>query len=156
MAFMKDQLNINVWSGEVPRYDSLGNPINPQQTAISPSVWPVVTCDMIEPGMRTNWTFEDAYNDVGAVKIQVYGTTKAQVQSAYDEIWELWADSSNWEDVALNPSGQAANPYYVIQMLQTGYWLGQEKDVRLYGSLLCFRGDLIYDPCQIHGAVTTR
>lgn len=154
LQYMASELEIVVWGEEVPRYDASGNPINPQ-AATDPSVWPVVTCVMEPPGMRRTCTFTDAYDDAGSIRIQVWGTTKASVQTVYDDIEELWASASNWQSVIFNPAGNNANPFYVIQMLLQDYWIGQVEGERLSKSLLCFRGDLVYSPCQIHGAIAT-
>ena len=154
LAFMKDQLDINAWEIEVPRFDSSAQPINPQATQ-TPSAWPVVTCD-IEGSMNRNWNCgTDPYDDEGTVKIQVWGTTKASVQTAYSAIEELWAAERNWWNVDFSPAGVASNPFFVVAMMLKTWWLGQEKDVRLSGSLLCFRGELNY-AARIHGAVVTQ
>lgn len=156
MAFMEAQLSIVAWeSPEVPRYDTNGQPINPQSTATDPATWPVVTCGIEPPGMRRTWTFADPYDDVGAVKISVYGTTKLSVQNTMDSIEALWASVTNWQGVVFVPAGDSGNPFFIIQMLLDHWWLGQEEGIRLSKSLLCFRGDLVYDPCQIHGAIAT-
>lgn len=156
MQFMEAQIDIVAWEGpEVPRYNTDGSAINPQATTADPATWPVVTCTIEPPGFRRKWTFPDPYDDEGTVKISVYGTTKLSVQTTMDDIEALWASVTNWQNVTFTPPGDTSNPYYLIQMLLDTWWLGQEEGVRLSRSLLCFRGDLIYNPCHIHGAIST-
>jgi len=151
---MKAQLSANTWEVEVPRYDSAGNPINPLATT-SPTDWPVITCKM-EGKFKINWNCGcDPYDAVGPVLIQVFGVTKASVQALYDQIAALWASASNWQDVNLSPAGDDSNPFYVVEMLLSDFWIGQEEGVRLKGQQLSFRGDLVYNPCRVHGAVST-
>ncbi len=154
LTFMESELTIIAWGSEVPRFDPSGNPINPQAT-VSPGIWPVVTCVMETPFHR-NWNCGcDPYDDVGGIKIQVWGTTKASVQAALDQIEALWAQSSKWQAVAFSPPGDQQNPFYLIEMELESWWLDQVENERLNGSLLLFRGDLVYNPTRIHGAIST-
>lgn len=151
MQFMIDELEIVPWDGEVPRYDTLGNPINPQAVN-DPPTWPVVTCEM-GGKMRRTETFENAYNDRGPILIAVYGVTKASVYDQLNAIEALWGVYENWANVVMG-GGLAGNPFYVIQM-NVGEWsVVQQKDVRLARSELCFIGELNYD-CNVHGALST-
>ncbi len=150
MQFMIDQLQINPWDGEVPRYDVLGNPINPDSTVTNPSDWPVVICKLGGDMHRTS-TFLSPYHDDGPVVIEIWGTTKQQVQTVLANIEALWAFEANWFRVPLS-GGPASNPFYVVQMMLVDWTLRQEENVRLASSQLAFYGHLKYDAI-IHGAV---
>lgn len=152
IAFMIDQLEINPWEGEVPRYDIAGNAINPEQTVTDPSDWPVVTCEH-EGDMSRLETFSDAYNDRGSILISVYGVTKEEVQNQLNSIETLWGKFESWQDVPM-PGGVSGNPFYVLQMNVLRWTIQQQKDVRLAASQLCWVGMLHYD-CNIHGALST-
>lgn len=150
MQFMIDQLQVNPWDGEVPRYDVQGRPINPESTVTDPANWPVVQCKLGGDMHRTS-TFLSPYHDDGPVTIEVWGVTKTQVQTVLSSIEALWAVESNWFQVPL-PGGADINPFYVVQMLLVDWTLRQEENVRLASSQLCFYGQLKYDVI-IHGAV---
>lgn len=149
-TFINQQLNVEVWDGEIPRTDELGRPIAPTSTATGPSNWPVFRVTIAEPGFARTWTTEDPYDDLGHVLIQVWSTTRQDVETQLTSIEALLAQAANWAQIPLGSSGI----YYVIQMLLESWWSGQEEEVRLGQSQLLYRGDLVY-LTQIHGAVST-
>jgi len=147
-------LDAEVWDGEVPRFDTAGNPINPDSAIAGPSIFPVVTLNMTEGGMRRTWTTLDAYDDRGEILIQVYGTSRLSVEGTMGTIEELLAQASNWLKSQINMGGPTTNPFYIIQILLDTWTCIRETEVRLAGSQLCYRGDMHYD-CHVHGAVST-
>jgi hypothetical protein len=151
ITLMTAQLDITVYDGEVPRYTTSGEPINPDSVT-DPSSWPVVRLEMKEPGFSREWTTEDPYTDTGTITIQVWGISRLQVETLLDTIEAFWAQAGNWKQVDLG--GPDTNPYYIIQMLLSSWYSGQEEGVRTSKSELLYRGDLMYE-VMIHGAVST-
>jgi hypothetical protein len=152
--FLAAQLNVSVWDGEIPRYDTSGNPINPDSTVL-PADWPVVKVNYKEPGFTREWTFEDPYTDTGTVMIQLWGTSRTQVETLMDGVEALLAQASNW--VAGGPialGGPDSNPNYIIHLLLERWWCGQEEGVRTDKSELLYRADMSYE-MMIHGVVST-
>lgn len=157
ITFLAGQIDANVWDGEVPRYDPNGNPIFPNATVGvgEPSVWPVVRVFMPEPGFNRTWTTENAYDDVGVIKIQLWATTRAAEEALLAQVEALFALAENWEEIELGyDSTQPLNPYYVVQMLLQSWYSGQEEGVRTATSQLLYRGELTYE-VMIHGAIKT-
>lgn len=152
LNFMLQQLNVNVWDGEVPRFDLNGNPINPQATT-SPSDWPVVTAKLLDQPVSRNYTFEDAYDDEGPLLIQIWGFRRDSTEPLMDQIEALFYNVTNWPLVAFTPAGgEGTNPYYVVSMLLTDWTSVQEEGVRLAGGQLCYRCDMHYQ-IDVHGAL---
>lgn len=151
IEFITAQLEVTCWDGEVPHYNTDGDPIVPGGAA-TPAIWPVVKVYMQEGGFNREWTTEDPYSDRGEILIQVWGTTRASVQATMDDIEALLAKASNWAQIDLG--GPAENPYYVIQMLLDRWYIGQEEGERTADSELLYRVDMHYDT-MIHGAIST-
>jgi len=155
ITFIATQLQVTVWDGEIPRYDTSGNAINPN-TVTSPADWPVVKVWMREPGFTREWTTEDPYWDKGEIHIQCWGITRDQLENPVTgiltKIEALLAQCSNWPLIALG--GPNDNPYYVALLELRQWYCGQEEGTRTADSMLLYRGDLIYD-CGIHGAIIT-
>jgi hypothetical protein len=84
--------------------------------------------------------------------IQVWGTIRAQVEGVMNIIEEILAQAGNWEQIELG--GDKSNPSYIISMLLTSWYCGQEEEKRTAQSSLLYRGDMNYD-IRIHGAVST-
>jgi len=150
--FLTSQIpNITVWDGEIPRYDTSGNPLNPEAVTIPP-IWPAIKLIMVEPGFQRTWTTEDPYDDRGEILIQVYATSRASLDPVMNQIEALLAQASNWS--LINLGGPLVNPFYVIQALLIRWWSGQEEGVRTGKSQLLYRGELHYD-VMIHGVIST-
>lgn len=160
ITYLTQQLNTTCWDGEIPRQDVSGNPIFPNAPVTSPIDWPVVKVYMQEGGFSREWTFEDPYTDKGEILIQVWGTSRQQLEGSLtnpetgllNQIEALFAQASNWPQIPLG--GPSANPYYVIHMLLTRWYSGQEEGQRTADSSLLYRGDLHYE-VMIHGAIST-
>lgn len=151
ITYITQQLNVTCWDGEIPRQDVQGNTVNPDSNT-SPSDWPLVKVYMKEGGFTRTWTTEDPYDDIGQILIQVWGTSRVQSETLMDSIETLLAQASNWAQVPLG--GPNDNPYYIISMLLTTWYSGQEEGVRTSKSELLYRCDMNYD-VMIHGAVPT-
>lgn len=152
ITLISQELSTVCWDGEVPRYDTAGNAINPQAGAISPKVWPVVKVYMKEPGFTREWTTEDPYTDTGTILIQIWGTTRLQIETLMDSLETLLAQASKWNSVVLG--GHPANPYSIISLLLTSWYSGQEEGVRTASGELLYRGDMNYQT-MTHGIVST-
>jgi hypothetical protein len=153
--FITTQLQLTVWDGEVPRYSTQSSgsvPIKPS-TVATPPVWPVIKLYMEEGGFSRNWTFLDPYDDVGEIKICIWGITRESVETQMNAIEALLASVTNWGQIQLD--GPPQNPHYIIQLLLMRWYSGQEEEIRTGLSQLLYRGDMYY-LTQIHGAVSTR
>src|SRR5436309_1910085 len=119
ITFISQQTGVVCWDGEVPRYDVQGNPINPSQTVSTPPEWPVYKVYMKEGGFTREYTFEDPYSDEGEILIQIWGTTRQQLEDpatgAMNVIEALLNQATNWPLIPLG--GPQSNPYYVISCL---------------------------------------
>ena len=149
--FVSSQANITVWDGEIPRYDTAGNAINPEATS-SPTIWPVFDVSMSDAGFRRTWTMADPYDDQGEILLQIWGTTRAQVESAKNTVEALLVNAENWQQIQLG--GPAINPFYVIQMLLSSWCIVQEQGLRSGLSKLLYRCDMHLDT-MIHGIIST-
>lgn len=151
VTYIQTELDIVVWDAEIPRQNTSGNAIN-KDAVVTPSVWPAVRAVIQEPGFNRAYQFGDAYDDTGTVKVQVWGVSRASVQTAMDSIEELLATNQSWMGISALLGGPSVNPYYIIQMLLDSYWIGQEEELRIDDSSLLYRADLSY-MVQIHGAI---
>jgi hypothetical protein len=146
VEYMTAELDIVVWDGEVPRFTTAGAAIN-QSSSTSPSSWPVVRVVIQEPGFTRNYTFTTAYLDDGDVLIQVWGTTRAQVQTQLDAIEGLLlASPDTWAEIDV----YLGSDYKIVQMELLPYWIGQEEELRINLSSLLYRADMRFN-VQIHG-----
>jgi hypothetical protein len=160
ISFLTQQLNVICWDGEVPRFDTGGQPINPDQLTTNPPSWPVIKLYMQEGGFERTWTTEDPYCDSGEILIRIWGTTRVQVENLMNQIEALFAQATNWQQINLG-NQQSVNPPYVIQMLLRRWYSGQEEEQRLAQTIngviisaLCYRGDMYYFT-ELHGAIST-
>ncbi len=151
ITFISSQLNVTVFDGEVPRYDTAGTALTPETVTV-PSDWPIVKVYMEEGGFTRTWTTEDAYDDRGEIFIQVWGTSRLSAETTMNGLEALLAQATNWTLILLG--GPVANPYYVIHMLLARWYSGQEEGVRTGLSQLLYRCDMHYD-AMIHGAIST-
>ncbi len=149
--FLVQKLDINIWEGEIPRYDQNGQPIFPGTTT-NPANWPIVKLTMPESGFQREWTFLDPYDDKGTILIQIWGTTRASVEALMNSIEAQLAQATNWAQIQLG--GPAANPYYVISLLLENWYCVQEEGVRTNLSTYLYRGEMKYT-ADIHGAIPT-
>lgn len=150
ITYLQDQLDANVWDGEVPRYDPQGRAINPTSGVTDPTVWPVVRCLLTEAGLTRNPNFESPYDDEGPIRIEVYGTSRAQVQTMLNSIEALLAKESNLREIDLG--GYSQNPNYVISMILKSWTNTQEEGVRTSTGLLLYRGEISYT-ANVHGSL---
>lgn len=153
--YIAAQLNVSVWDGEVPRYDTSGNKISPTSTT-TPTDWPVVKLFMQPGGFSREWTTEDPYTDRGELLIQIWATSRVQLEDPttgmLNRMEQLLASATNWTQI--NLGGPNTNPYYVIACLLTNWYSGQEEGVRTQQGELLYRADMHYD-VMIHGSVST-
>lgn len=163
-AFMKSQLTAQIWDGEIPRYDPPGNPINPDQSAVSPTIWPVIRSVLDDAGQDIEWTMLDSFTCKGPVTIEVWGTSRLQLETPplgtpvgmVNRVAALWAQMANWQEqgpVNLG-SPQVGKPNYIIHMLLKNWTVVQLEGVRLAGSQLCYYGRLTYEG-MFHGSIPT-
>ncbi len=148
---------LTVWDGEIPRYDTGGNPIFPGALT-TPTVWPVFQVKMPESGFKRTWTTEDAYDDLGELTVTIYAITRADVEKQMNVIEALLATGHGWADLSVNflaGANPGVNPYYIIQMLLDDWYCIMEEGVRTAMSDYLYRGGLIYRPTHIHGAIST-
>lgn len=146
VEFIQQELDIEVWDGEVPRFTTTGAAIN-QSSSTTPSSWPVVRAVIQEPGFTRNYTFTDAYLDDGDVLIQVWGTTRAQVQTQLNAIEGLLLpEPDTWSEIDV----YLGAGYKIVQIELLPYWIGQEEELRINMSSLLYRADMRYN-IQIHG-----
>ncbi len=156
LNFMKTQLQVAVFDGEIPRWDTQGNPINPiPNPATFPPNFPVVRCLMTDEGLTRYWTMADPYKDVGPILVQVIGTGRQQVEEYIGNIEQLFAPAPNWAQIPLPGAEDMGNPYYVISMLLIRWTCVMEEEVRLQDGQYCYRGDMHYE-VSIHGAINTQ
>ncbi len=153
ITYLAGKANASIWDGEVPRYDTSGNPINPDSDT-SPSDWPVIKLYMTGVGFTRNYTFETAYTDTApeSIVIKIWGTSREQEEGVLDTveaIFDTLATNDTWSEIPL-PA-----PYYVIQMLLARWTSTQEEGVRTDQSQLLYRGELHYY-IQIHGNAATQ
>lgn len=154
--FIGDSLGANVWDGEIPRSDPQGRPIYPD----AENTWPVIKVTMPQSGFNREWTQLDPYTDEGTVTIEVWGTSRLQLETPpsgspvgmLNEIEELLALETNWQ--LINMGGPNENPFYVISMLLSSWSSVQEDQKRTATGALLYKGTLNYQ-VRIHGAVNT-
>lgn len=151
-SFLKAQLNCNIWDGEVPRYNSAGQAINPTATGRQVQDWPVVTLEMPENGFDRTDTTEDPYDDDGQLDIEVYGTSRAQTEPMLDRIEALLAQASLWPQILTG--GPSSNPFYVISCTVRSWFSVQEKGSRTSTGELLYKAGLHYD-VRVHGVVSS-
>lgn len=171
--FIANNLNVVVWDGEIPRYDTAGNPISPEATQVGVPNWPVIKVYMKEPGFERELTFEDPYSERGEVLIEMYATNRNQLETPpsgansnqtdtpsglLDRIERLLAQASNWgQNGPLSQllGGPPTNPFYVIDCALGTWWCGQEEGIRTARSERLYRADMHY-VVAVHGAVATK
>jgi hypothetical protein len=153
VAFLQPKLSANVWDGEVPRFDALGQPINPQALNGAPSNWPAFTCYTNDTGFTTTWTTEDPYYETGSIFIDIYGSSRAQVQPLVDTTKALLISETNWAAINIPGAPDPSNPYYVIQILPERASVRQ-TGLRDATNQMIYRGAMEFYT-QVHGAVST-
>jgi hypothetical protein len=156
VKFIGPQLKASCWDGEVPRYDMQGNPINPLSTSGGkfPATWPVIVVKMPEGGFTSNDTTEDPFDDDGTILIQVYGSSRSQVESLGLSIRALLKQASNWVAISKFMGGDSSNPNYVISMYLQRWCSIQEEGVRTAQGEFLYRADLDYK-VDLHGALVS-
>ena len=149
--FLQGQLGCNVWDGEIPRYDTNGNPINPDAVG-GPSAWPVVRCVMPERAFKRKPTLGvGVYLDQGEIDIQVWGTARTETEPLQSQIEALFELETNWNQLTFVPGGLTQNQFYLEKMLLTDWDSIMLEGERTQDSQFVYRAQLFYD-CCIHGA----
>jgi hypothetical protein len=141
VTYIGNATGMNVWEGEVPRQDQLGNAV----------VLPIFDVEMTEAGLTPEWSFEGAYCDRGPLFITIWDTTRQSVEAKLQQVETLLAKKSNWDQIplGLSPVGE---PYKVIECVRMAWTCLEEKGVRAPDSSLLYRGELHYD-IGVSGAV---
>ncbi len=141
----------SVYDEETPRWDANGNAIAPSSTTGS---WPMVGLSMEEPGFRRTHTIgHNSLHDDGVILVQIWATTKPEVQDMMDLIEGFFeAQVSVYTDVDMG--GPPNDPNYVISMLLDTWWIGLDKNNRTSVSQLLYRGDMRWET-KVHGNVAT-
>ncbi len=141
------QLGIDVWEGEIPRFDTSGDPIT------IPGSLPAFKVEMTEQGLRRQWTQADPYADSGPLIFQVMDTTRAAVQTLLNTFEGIICNANNWDNIAL-PGGPIDNPYYVVEVIWETWTNIQMVGLRTQDSQLIYLGQVIFK-VTIHGATNT-
>jgi len=147
IQYLNQQLATTVWDGEVPRLAPNGQPISPS----NPGTWPVIKVFMPESGFDVSWTFENPYSEQGEILIQTWGTSRSQAEATMTQIFNLFANENNWQNVVLG--GPISNPFRLIQMLLRN-WCSLQEGSRTANSEYLYRCDLHYT-ATVHAVVTT-
>lgn len=145
---------IEVWTGEIPRFNSSQQPIT-----ISGN-FPAFRVVMPESGMdRDDWTTEDPYGDSGPIYFECWATELSAIVNPPDSgildiVEAQLCNTSNWRTIPL-PGGPIENPYEVEKCLFQNWWYGQIEGVRTQDGSLIYGGRII---CSVfvHGAISTR
>lgn len=149
--FMQGQLGVSVWDGEIPRYDTAGQPVNPDAQG-GPSGWPVVRCVMPERAFhRTPTLGTGVYRDDGEVTVQVWGVARTETEPLQAEIEALFEQEENWNRLTFVPGGLSNNPFQLYKMVLKDWDSIMLEGERTQNSQLLYRAQLFYD-CGIHGA----
>ena len=128
--------SFSIWDGEVPRYDTAGNAIGPQNVSGS---WPAIALEMDEPGLsRTHTIGNNAVKDEGYVSVNVWATTREQTEEVMGYVEAaLEAQINVTADVDLN--GPSTDPNFVIELSLETWWSGQDKYSRTANSQFLYR-----------------
>lgn len=134
-------LGVEVWDGEVPRYDSAGKPITASNVTGS---WPVIKLAMGGAGFgrRDTVGLTGSYTDVGPIEIRFYATTREvceALMTSVEELMELQLTIADPNNVALG--GPASNPNYVVESHLDRWWCGTDDENRTSTSQLLYRGE---------------
>lgn len=148
-----DQLDANIFDGEIPRFDPNGNPIRPG-SVVSPSNWPVLKVYMSEQGFSGTWTTEDAYDDVGLIMLRIWAVTRAECEALLNAAEAALVSAHNWQGISAIIAGTSINPYYIIQIIRVRWSCFQEESVRTSLGELLYQGQMDFE-VMIHGAVST-
>lgn len=153
--FITQELSIQVWSEEVPRFDVNGRPINPQGGANSPATWPVVQVVLAGRVGRDN-TFEDSYSEEPPILLTAFGTTREEVDGCMSTIEESIVKAYNWAyqgSVIGRVFHAMGYPQFWLYDMEVGEWQSyQVQDTRLAGSQLCWQADMAMK-VGVHGVV---
>ncbi|MDE2100667.1 MAG: hypothetical protein KGL39_25710 [Patescibacteria group bacterium] len=154
VTYFKNDLEITLWTEEIPRTDTAGNPINPQATAIVPQVWPAVQL-LMDNGFNRQNTFLRAYSDDSeAWKFQVWGSTKAQADATMGAIEDALVDPANWFSFG-SAIGLLLPPPFFIYDLELSKWTSREQaNERLAGSQLLWLDEMDFR-LKIHGEINS-
>lgn len=139
---------IEVWTGEIPRFNSSQQPITISGT------FPAFRVVMEESGFDREWTTEDPYGDKGNIYFQGWSTTLDGVMDMLGIVEVQLCDTSNWSEIVL-PGGPIENPYFVYQCLYKNWFAVQVEGVRTQDSSLIYMGQIMFE-VEIHGAISTR
>lgn len=148
---------VQVWPEEIPRTDTAGNAINPQAGSVTPTIWPATQLVLRDKSLRDN-TFEDSYSENPPVVVQVWGTSREEVDPMMSKIEGLLAQAQNWFE-ALSPIGiiftQMGFPQFWLYDLEIHGWTSQQREnERLAGSLFCWLAEMDLT-IGLHGVVET-
>lgn len=145
--------SFSVWDGEVPRYDTSGNAVGPQNALGS---WPAISLEMEEPGLhRTHVIGASAVKDEGYILVQVWSTTREQTEEVMGYV-ETALESQVTVTIETDLGGPPNNPNYVIECSLETWWSGQDKYYRTANSQLLYRGDMRFATRVHSNAPTTQ
>lgn len=147
VTFLQTQLDVGesveVWDGEIPRWD-------PQGMIIDLPNNPIYRLLMPREGFnRESETFENPYNDQGMMLLEVYGTTRTQVENALTNLENILLLQTNWSDIDLGVSYQICAIYLVAWSCY------QLEQARTKTGTYVYQGDL-HLKVEINGTVKTR
>ena len=143
LAEAKDLTSYSVWDGTTPRFDTNGNAVAPSSTTGS---WPVVNLDMDESGFAIGNTFNDNRDEEGWITVDIWGTTREQVENMIAVVDNIFAPQPTLQDpqnVVLG-QGQANDPNYVIKMLLKSWTCFNDPNLRTATSQWLYHGIMRY------------
>lgn len=145
------QLGIDVWEGEIPRFNTEGDPIT------IPGSFPAFNVEMTEAGLNREgrdgrgWTFNKAYSDDGMLVVHIMDTTRAAVQTLLNQLEGILCNVQNWTNILL-PGGPVENPYYVIECIWHNWTNVMMQGLRTQNSEYIYLGQ-VFLRVSIHGAL---
>lgn len=143
---------MEIWDGEIPRYDDFGRPINPDSVVTLPSNWPAIRGTMNKRGFDVAHTFEDTMVSSGEVTIEIWGFTRVSVETAQLAMFVLLENQTNWTQMSF---GSGPNPPQAILGISKNWYSGSEENVRLAEGQLSYMASITYD-VRIGGGTSTR
>ncbi len=146
-----NQLGIPCWDGEIPRFNTDGEPIT------IPGSFPAFNIEMTEGGLSREgggargWTFNKAYSDDGMLVVHIMDTTRAAVQTLLNQLEGIICTPENWVNIQL-PGGPVDNPFYVIEVIWHTWTNIMMQGLRTQDSQYIYLGQ-VFLRVSIHGAL---
>jgi hypothetical protein len=144
--------NLTVWDGEIPYQNTTQGVQTPLEP---PPQWPAFRFKMPEEGMQREWKMADAYDDFGIILMEIYATTRQQLENQdpaapglINQIEALFASGSGWANIPLGTG------FFVFHMTLERWTSVQMEFVRTQQGSYLYEGKLWYR-MGLHGAIST-